>query len=62
MIAVISKSGKPLMPTNKHGMVRRMLKNGEAEIVKKYPVINSGVIILNNKNVNYLIFYIITAI
>lgn len=38
MIAVISKSGKPLMPTNKHGMVRRMLKNGEAEIVKREPV------------------------
>ena len=37
MVYVISKDGKPLMPTERHGKVRRMLKNGEAKVVKRTP-------------------------
>lgn len=37
MVYVISKSGKPLMPTNRHGKVRRMLKEGKAKVVSKRP-------------------------
>ncbi len=36
-IFVISKSGKPLMPTKKPGKVRRMLKEGRARIVGREP-------------------------
>lgn len=32
-IPVISKTGKPLMPTKRFGMVKRWIKNGEAKIV-----------------------------
>ena len=36
-IFVVSKSGKPLMPTKKPGKVRRMLKDGRARIVEYEP-------------------------
>ena len=37
MVYVVSKSGKPLMPTERYGKVRRMLKNGEAVVIKRVP-------------------------
>ncbi len=37
MVYVISKSGKPLMPTKRHGKVRRMLKSGQAKVVRRTP-------------------------
>ncbi len=37
MVYVISKSGKVLMPTKRHGKVRRMLKSGMAKVVKRTP-------------------------
>ena len=37
MVYVISKSGKPLMPTNNHAKVRRMLKDGKAKCIKRTP-------------------------
>lgn len=37
MVYVLNKNGIPLMPTKRHGKVRRMLKNGKAKVVKKCP-------------------------
>ncbi|MEJ5230350.1 MAG: RNA-guided endonuclease IscB, partial [Pseudothermotoga sp.] len=37
MVYVISKEGKPLMPTRRHGKVRRLLKQGLARVVKREP-------------------------
>lgn len=37
MVYVLDKDGHPLMPTNRHGKVRRMLKSGQAKVVKKCP-------------------------
>lgn len=37
MVFVLNKNGKPLMPTNRHGKVRRMLKDGRAKVVKRTP-------------------------
>jgi len=37
MVYVISKAGKPLMPTERHGKVRRLLKQGLAKVVKREP-------------------------
>lgn len=37
MVYVLDKGGHPLMPTNRHGKVRRMLKSGQAKVVKKCP-------------------------
>ena len=37
MIYVLSSSGKPLMPTEKYGKVRHMLKDGRAKVVKRTP-------------------------
>lgn len=37
MVYVISESGKPLMPTSRHGKVRRMLRDGRAKVVKRCP-------------------------
>ena len=37
MVYVLSKCGKPLMPTERHGKVRRLLKDGEAKVVKRTP-------------------------
>lgn len=37
MVYVISKNGKPLMPTKRHGKVRRLLKQGLAKVVRVKP-------------------------
>ena len=37
MVYVLSKDGHPLMPTERHGKVRRMLRNGEAKVVRRCP-------------------------
>ena len=37
MTAVLSKDGKPLMPTYNIKKVRRMLKNGKAKIIGHDP-------------------------
>ena len=37
MVYVITKTGKPLMPTRRHGKVRRLLKDGKAKIVRRTP-------------------------
>ena len=37
MVYVLDINGNPLMPTERHGKVRRLLKEGKAEIVKRCP-------------------------
>ena len=37
MVYVISKTGKPLMPSERRGKVRRLLKSGKARVVKQIP-------------------------
>ena len=37
MVYVISKEGKPLMPTNRHGKVRHLLETGKAKVVSREP-------------------------
>lgn len=37
MVYVISKDGKPLMPTKRHGKIAYLLKNGLAKVVKRKP-------------------------
>ena len=37
MIYVLSKNGKPLMPTNRYGKVKHMLKDGRAKVVLVKP-------------------------
>ena len=37
MVYVLNKDGHPLMPTDRHGKVRRMLRNGEAKVVRRCP-------------------------
>jgi N6-L-threonylcarbamoyladenine synthase len=37
MVYVMSKTGKPLMPTERHGKVRRLLKSGKARVVRRTP-------------------------
>lgn len=37
MVYVIGFDGKPLMPTERHGKVRRMLRDGLAKVVRKSP-------------------------
>ena len=37
MVYVLDKDGKPLMPTNRHGKVRHLLKEGKAKCVKREP-------------------------
>jgi len=37
MVYVLSIEGKPLMPTKRHGKVRRLLKQGLAKVVKVKP-------------------------
>ena len=37
MVYVISNDGQPLMPTVRHGKVRRLLKEGKAKIRKRCP-------------------------
>ena len=37
MVYVLNKDGKPLMPTERHGKVRRMLRDGQAKVVQRTP-------------------------
>ena len=37
MVYVISQNGQPLMPTNRHGKVKHLLKSGKAKVVKRCP-------------------------
>ena len=37
MVYVLDKNGYPLMPTNRYGKVRRMLRDGKAKCVKRCP-------------------------
>lgn len=37
MVYVLSQNGQPLMQTIRHGKVRRLLKEGKANVVKKCP-------------------------
>lgn len=37
MVYVLNKNGKPLMPTERHGKVRRMLRDGMAHVVRLIP-------------------------
>lgn len=37
MVYVLSKNGQPLMPTNRHGKVKHLLKNGKARVVRRCP-------------------------
>lgn len=37
MVYVLAEDGTPLMPTSRYGKVRRMLKSGKAEVVRRTP-------------------------
>lgn len=37
MVYVLDVNGKPQMPTERHGKVKRMLKEGRAKVVKRTP-------------------------
>ena len=37
MVYVLSKDGKPLMPTTRHGKVRRLLRDDKAKVVRRCP-------------------------
>lgn len=37
MVYVLNTDGQPLMPTNRHGKIRRLLKAGKAKVVKSCP-------------------------
>lgn len=37
MVYVISKNGRPLMPTTKYSYVRKLLKSGKAKVVRREP-------------------------
>lgn len=37
MVYVLNQNGQPLMPTTRHGKVRRLLKSGKAKVVKRCP-------------------------
>ena len=37
MVYVLNKNGQPLMPTERHGKVRRMLRDGKAHVVRLEP-------------------------
>src|SRR5574344_2024528 len=37
MVYVLDINGKPLMPTKRHGKVRRMLRDGKAKVVRREP-------------------------
>ena len=37
MVYVLDKNGHPLMPTNRHGKVKHLLKDGKAKVVKRCP-------------------------
>lgn len=37
MVYVLNKNGQPLMPTNRHGKVKHLLKDSKAKVVKRCP-------------------------
>ena len=37
MVYVLNVEGRPLMPTGRHGHVRRMLRDGKARVVRRCP-------------------------
>ncbi len=37
MVYVLNKNGQPLMPSERHGKIRRMLKSGEAKVIRRCP-------------------------
>ncbi len=37
MVYIIDKNGQPLMPTERHGKIRRLLKNNKAKVLKVKP-------------------------
>ena len=37
MVYVLNRDGQPLMPTDRHGKVKHLLKSGKAKVVKKCP-------------------------
>ena len=37
MVYILDQDGHPLMPTNRHGRVRHLLKEGKAKVVRKCP-------------------------
>lgn len=37
MVYVLSKNGQPLMPTDRHGKVKHLLKDGKAKVVRRCP-------------------------
>ena len=37
MVYVIAKNGQPLMPTDRHGKVKHLLKDGRAKVIKRCP-------------------------
>ena len=37
MVYVLNKGGRPLMPTDRHGKVKHLLKSGKAKVIKKCP-------------------------
>lgn len=37
MVYVLDKDGQPLMPTDRHGKVRRLLRTNKAKVVKRCP-------------------------
>ncbi len=37
MVYVISNNGQPLMPTERHGKIRRLLKESKAKVIKRCP-------------------------
>ena len=37
MVYVLNLNGEPLMPTNRHGKVRRLLRDNKAKVVKTSP-------------------------
>ena len=39
MVYILSKEGKPLMPTSRHGKVKHLLKSNRAKVVKKTPFV-----------------------
>jgi len=43
MVFVLSIEGQPLMPTKRHGKVRRLLKQGLAKVVKAKPFSNRSI-------------------
>jgi hypothetical protein len=37
MVYVLNSEGKPLMPTQRHGKIRRLLRDGKAKVVRRCP-------------------------